>query len=206
MRTNFLGTQYSEVDWQIAAFIANGVRLAMFQPPWNTQDTTRDYALVGIPQVSRDGLVDIPIAAAWAKPYLDLTWGSAMGSSFTLRVQPIDPAFRGPQGEYLCGKLETYVPPPPAPQDATATGAAIAGSGIDVGLSGAGGQLFLTGVPGVVNLSTAEAAVAVVITAAVMHVEFTTPVSPGDIIDWPGSAGYFLNPSGGALTAWNITL
>jgi len=204
VRPNFLGAQYQTVDWQPVAYLGTAVRFALMFAGTGVQDTTRDYSLNGIPQMSWFDLTTFPITAAWVKPYLELDWGVAVDNSQPLTLAANDPALRGPLGEYLNGKVIYGVPGPPTPQDSVISGLTLAPPDIQFTLTDAGQTLFIQGLGNIYNVTTAEQPYNFSSVPGMFTAHFTTPPSSGDQIDFTGGAGAFLNTSGGTLQPTTI--
>jgi hypothetical protein len=206
VRPNFFGAQFQTVDWLPAAFLGTAVRFSLSFAGTGIQDTTRDYSLNGIPQMSWLDLSTFPISAAWEKPYLVLDWGVPVDDSQPFVIAANDPAFRGPKGEYLVGKVIAGVPAPPAPHDTV-----ISFGNADVAVatfafSDGSDLLFLSGLDSIQNTTKGEAAIDYTTAAGGCTVTFPTPPDVGDQIDFTGGAASFLNQSGGTLLATSVIL
>ena len=199
-----MGVQFGSVDWQFGAKDATHVILVITTVESGGFASLDGFTLSGIPGFSIDSGAEPCIGAVISGGFLELEFASVPVIDFVLEILPNDLAFRGPFGEYLVSKEMIVKAPPAPPTNATVTSVAINGTGIDVALDGAGGTMYLNGVPNIGNTTTAEAPLSANINATVIHLEYLTPVSSGDVIDWVDAAGWFLNSTLGSVNSFSL--
>ncbi|MEQ2009601.1 MAG: hypothetical protein ABMA26_22690, partial [Limisphaerales bacterium] len=138
---NPFAVQYATIDWFPILLAGNNITYDLYAPGNILLTDLDGCTLNGLPQINGSTPANPVVAAAIVGNQLRLTYTNApiLGDQFF--VLPNDQAFRGKFGEYLCSKEFLTVPLPPPVIQSQASGAAIAGSGVDITLTGAGGQL-----------------------------------------------------------------
>lgn len=203
VRPNIRGVQFANLDWQFAAFDGNTIKFQLFQAGQNLLTTLDGCTLSEVPQIVQTSPPLAPVAASIDGMFLVIDYGVPQAAGITLYCGPNDPGFRGLFGEYLSMK-ELVLAAPAPPVDAVALSATVNGAGFDIALDGSGGQLYLQSLPPISNVTAGTLASVARVDGFNLYVEFPGAPASGDVIDWANIAGYFLNPSGGALGTFNL--
>jgi len=206
VKPNIRGVQWATVDWLPAAYAGPLVRFAIFQSGVPYQDTTTDYSLQGIPAFLASPSGGHAISAVWNKPYLDITFEHEAPDTDGFSLRPSDPAFRGPDGQYLCSKFISGVIPPPPPVDAAIASGSADGTRAVFTLSDPAVILGTLNTGNAYNSTKGEPANGYIYAAGSLYVNFPTPPDIGDTIDFTGDAAAWVTNTGGTLPATSVTL
>lgn len=205
VRENIYGAQLPTVDWAFDSVVGFDVYFRIQSPVGVNVPTLDGYRLQGIPQIYDAQNAFMPTAAQIIDPYLVLTYPVSPSGTLKFNLAPTDPAFRGRVGEYLCSK-EIVIPVPAPPTNGVVTSGNFSGAVGDFYLSGAGGQLYVQGLPVIMNTTQSDPAIRVSINGGTLQAEFTLPINSADVFDYSATAGSFLNATGGQLDTFNITM
>ncbi len=116
VKPNWRGAQFATFDWQVASYAGNDIVLGIYYLDGPAAVPLSRMAMTGIPGIYSNELGGQCSAAVLGDGILTITMPDPVVAPFTLRLASNDPALRGDQGEYLCGKMLDYAEPcPPVP-------------------------------------------------------------------------------------------
>jgi hypothetical protein len=205
-RPNRLGNQYETVPIGGLQVLGTAVLIALVSGrTWLTQ-TAASWVLSGVPPIGGGTPENLPVSADIDGDELRLIYSAPLDNHTPFYIPADIAEFRGPLGQYLSAEIKLPDGWSPPPTNATATAILQAGTGVDITLNGAGGPLYLTGLPPIQNNTTGQAAVSVINTGGVIHVEFPVPVLIADQIVWTADPTWWLNSTGGTLDSFDFTM
>lgn len=192
------------MDWTVADFVANGLRITPLVGPSFEPDTEGDYSLSGIPKISLNTPGNTPTGAAWNKPFLTLTWPEQPGDDSVLMCPASDPAFRSRFGAYLSSKKLELQPNAPIPVNTNFIAATPNGQDIVLTNQLNGGQVFLQDGYSVINNTKLEISTQVKAVPGFLTATFPTPPEAGDEIIWGTTTTLALNQTGGGIQGGSL--
>lgn len=116
VKPNWRGAQFATFDWQVASYAGSEIVLAIYYLEGPSNVPLERMAMAGVPAFWSNELGGQASSAVLGDGTLTVTMPDPIVTPFTLNLSANDPALRGDQGEYLCGKQLYYQEPcPPVP-------------------------------------------------------------------------------------------
>ena len=205
-KPNFLGVQYTTIDWIFNGIVGDEVFWQLVGPGHIDLLTHDGINLTGVPRIV--GLVPTltPVAARLDNGNLVIRYDVTPTTPLFAYLESNDPALRGRNGEYLTGKQLTYVDPVAPPSDITFFGGTATGFDIDIICNVADPTLAVRDTSCLTYVPTGEHPIAVRVAGGHVITTWVTAPAPGQFLDIVGGSSNWMNSSGGSAVSTSFAL
>lgn len=191
------------MPWSLRKDGAGSVLLDPLQPNWLPL-TGPGSVLNGVPQlVSSESGETASAAELYGDLSIRIYFPSHITYPTTFRLRANDPAFRGPAAQYLSAQQWLEVPDA---GPAVFQSASYAGSEVQVTVVADGGKLGCLDTWAVTNTNTGEHPDRVWYVGGTLFLNFPTPPTSGEAIQFLGGPSNWLNANGGDANATTLYL